>query len=231
MLKRSSDETKTNWNVTILVSFLTLIGSFGGNFLLYKGNSNQTQSAAIQAFMDSQMRVNETQNRKIENLEANLIESMQREETWRQLYINESLENLELRTQISVNTNELEVIKGWMDGMPFEGWAKRKNESGELVLITINERFTATYGLTKTSAIGKTDFELFPEHLAREYVAGDLAVINSGKAKVSTVDYKKPDGTIVKMRHIKWRIDFSDGTYGAAGLVLSNQLFINEARQ
>ncbi|MGE3808039.1 MAG: PAS domain S-box protein, partial [Gemmataceae bacterium] len=51
----------------------------------------------------------------------------------------------------------------------------------EFRLVAVNKPFCAWLGMNETDLLGKSDFDLFPEHLARQYRADDEYVVRSGQ--------------------------------------------------
>lgn len=220
MISRPQDETKTNWNVTILVALLTLISSLGGSFLMFKSDSQNNANTNWQAFANAQIKVNEDLRNELNKVKEEVAEWKRESDSYRRLYNEEVQKRLAVEKILAVNIQESEVVRQWIDNMPYSSWAKKRRPDGDLEIIAINQRFTANYGLTKNEAIGKTDYELHPYELAAQYVADDEEVIRTGKPKLSIVPYEKTNGEVVQMRHIKWRLVWVDGSYGVAGMVI-----------
>lgn len=232
-LDHPHDETRPSWNTTIVIAGLTLVGSIIASSLLYKATTESTVSSATQAFMLTQATEITSLRKELRELrnEVNRELVVYKEEAsrWRLAYIALLEENLtlkqdyaEINAKLSVKINEAEIVRQWMDDMPFEGWAKRFNEDGELIIIALNKRFTESYGLTRDQAIGKTDKELFTQQIADQYLETDYKVITTGVPSVQVDNFIMPDGEVIDIRNIKWRIEFADGTYGSAGMVIKN---------
>lgn len=212
-MDQTGDDTKTNWNVTLLVAALTFAGSMVGNYFVYQSDFNSLESSNLQAFMAAQLEVNNQQSKDIERLKKEA-------DRWRAQFIQISLENMELTAQLRQKINERQIVTRWVEDLPYAAWAKKRNEEGQLEIININERFTSEFGLTKQKAIGFTDFELFDKKLATIYARDDEKVIATGVPLETTVDFAMPNGEVVKMKHVKYRIEFADGEYGVGGIVV-----------
>ncbi|MEE2641170.1 MAG: ATP-binding protein [Planctomycetota bacterium] len=66
-----------------------------------------------------------------------------------------------------------------------------------------NERFFKTLGKTRDACIGKTDFELFPESLAKKYHADDQQVIATGQPVELVEEHVRADGTTIYVQVFK----------------------------
>lgn len=78
-----------------------------------------------------------------------------------------------LRTQLS-------QTKALIDNIPDLVWLK----DAEGHFVTVNEAFSASCGTPSDKISGKTDFEVWPEEMARAYVTDDMEVIRSGVTKI-----------------------------------------------
>ena len=67
----------------------------------------------------------------------------------------------------------------------------RKDIEGRVTFA--NREYCRTIGKTLKDLIGKTDFDLFPEHLARKYREDDARVLQTGQA-LDVVEAHKPPG-------------------------------------
>lgn len=221
------DSSRPSWNTTILIAAVTLVTSIIASTFLYSSNTAATRSEAADSFMISQANEIENLRKELREIRNEIIAYKEGEERWRLAYIDVLMENLKTKQELAEalsdlaeKINEADIVRQWMDDMPFEGWAKRLNKDGALVIIALNKSFTETYGLSWEEAVGKTDKELFSEEIALEYLETDLEVIKTGIPSIQVDHFIMPDGTKVDIRNIKWRIQFADGTYGSAGMVL-----------
>jgi PAS domain S-box-containing protein len=87
----------------------------------------------------------------------------------------EKVKNLQLRQQ------------ALLDNLPFMAWLKDLNGA----YISINKVFKDTFQLPYHQIIGKTDFELWSQDLAKRYTQDDQEVINSGKQKTIEEQFEK----------------------------------------
>ncbi|MGQ0635176.1 MAG: sensor histidine kinase [Planctomycetaceae bacterium] len=72
----------------------------------------------------------------------------------------------------------------------------------------VNRRFLEYAGRTADEVLGKTDFDLFPEELAKKYREGDELVQSTGRLFDDVEVYRKPDGEV---RHIQvWKMPVRD---------------------
>ncbi len=86
---------------------------------------------------------------------------------------------VDLLTRLQDKTDELGVLEALLDGLPFPAWIKQVNEKGKIEIVMINEAYTVHFGLTKSKARGKTNFDLFPHDEAQRYEKNDWLVIES----------------------------------------------------
>jgi PAS domain S-box-containing protein len=68
----------------------------------------------------------------------------------------------------------------------------RKDLSGRFTFV--NSAFCRMLGRSREHLIGRTDFDLFPEHLARKYIADDRRVMDTGTVFEETEYNVTPDG-------------------------------------
>ncbi len=80
-----------------------------------------------------------------------------------------------------------------MNSIPFPIWLKDKDSH----ILAANEAYAEMAGVTDTKLLeGKTDFDLFPHHLAEGYVEDDLKVIESGDKLNLAERIKGEDGVV-----------------------------------
>lgn len=211
-----------NLSTAILLGFMTFLSAALGSILVYKASINTDKITVRSMLLEGQAREIEALRKELRELRVEIHNLKLEEDKWRMMYVDVVLADLELRKEFATAITEQEVVQQWMDDMPFAGWAKGFDDSGKLAILTINKAFTRNYGLTREEAVGKYDSDLFPEKLATQYVDDDMKVIQSGVPSVQVNDYQLPDGTVVKMRNIKWRITLQNGTVGVAGMVIQN---------
>jgi len=83
---------------------------------------------------------------------------------------------------------ELQTILNVIPVMIFQ-----KNKDGKT--IRTNQAFDNMIGLSKEEIIGKTTYELFPEH-GKDMMKDDQEVMESGKPKLDIIEhYDSPEGT------------------------------------
>jgi len=57
-----------------------------------------------------------------------------------------------------------------------------------------NKYYLELHGLSLDEVVGKTDFDLFPESLAKKYTADDAAILKTGTAMQDVEEYQLPNG-------------------------------------
>lgn len=78
-------------------------------------------------------------------------------------------------TQLASDASAL--ARTLLDHLPYMVWLK--NADG--VFLAVNEVFARAAGRTREQVLGRTDFDLWPEELARRYVLDDQSVIATGR--------------------------------------------------
>ena len=96
-----------------------------------------------------------------------------------------------------------------LDNLPMMAWLKDTESRLEM----INEPYAVACGHTVDECIGKTDLDLFPEEMAKGYMADDLEVCRSGQKKQTEEKINTPDG-------IKWHLTYKTPIYDEHGLVI-----------
>jgi PAS domain S-box-containing protein len=85
----------------------------------------------------------------------------------------------------------------------------RKDREGRITFG--NGRYCQALGRPLHDLLGKTDFDLFPEHLARKYVQDDEMVMRTGNALEAIEAHHLPDGSNIFVQVIKSPIYDADG--------------------
>lgn len=84
----------------------------------------------------------------------------------------------------------------------------RKDLEGRVTFA--NRQYCATIGKPLKELIGKNDFDLFPEHLARKYREDDARVLQTGKTLDVVEAHKPPGKGVIYVRVVKSPIFDSD---------------------
>ena len=84
----------------------------------------------------------------------------------------------------------------------------RKDLEGRVTFA--NRQYCATMGKPLKELIGKTDFDLFPEHLARKYREDDARVVQTGKTLDVVEAHKPPGKDVIYVRVVKSPVHDSD---------------------
>jgi PAS domain S-box-containing protein len=93
----------------------------------------------------------------------------------------------------------------------------RKDRLGRITFA--NQRYCNLLGVTLEELIGKTDFDLFPEALARKYIGDDRRVLDSGKPLELVEEHCPPEGGKLYVQVIKTPIlDANGKIIGTQGL-------------
>ena len=109
----------------------------------------------------------------------------------------------------TVNAKLLLRQRAILDNLPMMAWLKNTESRLEM----INEPYAKACGLTVDECIGKTDLDLFPEEMAKGYMADDHAVCVSGLKKRVEEAISTPDG-------IKWHVTYKTPLFDENGLIV-----------
>jgi two-component system, NtrC family, sensor kinase len=85
----------------------------------------------------------------------------------------------------------------------------RKDRQGRFTYV--NQRLCATLKLPREQIIGKTDFDLFPKHLAEKYRQDDAQVLETGTALEAVETHQTPDGRTLYVQIVKTPITDARG--------------------
>ena len=99
--------------------------------------------------------------------------------------------------------------RAMLDNLPMMAWLKDTESRLEMV----NEPFAKTCGRSIEECIGKTDLDLFPEEMAKGYMADDLEVCRSGQKKQVEEAITTPDGD-------KWHLTYKAPIFDEHGQVI-----------
>ncbi len=82
-----------------------------------------------------------------------------------------------------------------------------------------NKRFCDTLGKPLAEILGRTDFDFFPEELARKYQQDDRRVMEQRETFETVEEHQKPDGSKLHVQLIKTPLyDFSGNVIGVQGM-------------
>ena len=85
-----------------------------------------------------------------------------------------AIENQSLMDELLKIKHQQEAI---LSNIPDMAWLKDR----ESIYIAVNEPFGKSCGFSPSDIVGKNDLELWPEDLAKQYIADDMEVIKTGK--------------------------------------------------
>lgn len=101
-----------------------------------------------------------------------------------------------------------------LDNLPMMAWLKDTDSRLEM----INEPYAKTCGHTVDACIGKTDLDLFPEDMAKGYMADDRAVCSSGLKKQVEEWISTPEGIRCHLTYKTPVYDEHGQVIGTAGI-------------
>ncbi len=96
-----------------------------------------------------------------------------------------------------------------LDNLPMMAWLKDTESRLEM----INQPYAEACGHAIDECIGKTDLDLFPEEMAKGFIADDREVCTSGRKKQAEEKISSPDG-------IKWHLTYKTPIYDEQGMVI-----------
>ncbi|MDB6131005.1 MAG: putative sensor protein [Verrucomicrobiales bacterium] len=73
-----------------------------------------------------------------------------------------------------------------------------------------NKRFCETMGRTHDEILGRTDFDFFPEEMARKYQKDDRTIMEQGKSLEVIEEHRPPGGEVIYVQTVKTPI-YADG--------------------
>ena len=119
-------------------------------------------------------------------------------------------EDITDRKQVeTVNKRLLLRQRAILDNLPMMAWLKDTESRLEM----INEPYAKACGHAVDACIGKTDLDLFPEEMAKGYMADDRDVCISGLKKQAEESIVTPNG-------IKWHLTYKTPIYDEQGLII-----------
>lgn len=107
-----------------------------------------------------------------------------------------------------------ERFRAFMDNSPAIAWAK--DEQGRVVYL--NRAYEKRFGVRLEDWRGKTDFELWPQRIARTFRQSDLAVLRAGQTREMVDKVTDPDGTDSFWWNFKFPFQDSSGRRYVGGI-------------
>ena len=109
-----------------------------------------------------------------------------------------------------------ERFRLFMTHSPTIAWVKDDEGRHEYLSKTFEERF----GVSLEQWRGKTDAEVWPAEVARQFRTNDLAVLRTGKAQVFMEETRNPDGAVCHWLNSKFSFRDGSGKRFVAGIGL-----------
>jgi len=105
-------------------------------------------------------------------------------------------------------------LRALLDTFPFMVWMKDKQNR----FLATNAMFAETAAVaTHLELRGKTDFDFFPEEMAQGYVADDIEVLKTGKAKTVLEKIQKKNGEYYWAETFKSPVEIDGQVIGTVG--------------
>lgn len=198
------EENRDKTNLVSLISyFLNFISLIAVGYLSFISNKDTVHTTALS---DSYLQINSQSNQII---------------TLRELVVALQREIIELESRLSVKVDEKSIVSKFLDRVPFPVWMKRYDEvTKEFIMNTMNDSYTAYYGITRSSYIGKTDFDVHSYDNAALYYKNDLAALNSNDSIVTNELVTMPNGEKVEIRVHKWVVTIDNVRYVLGSSIL-----------
>ena len=109
-----------------------------------------------------------------------------------------SIEIDKLKISVSNLQNKIILLESTTNEMPFPMWLKDR----DLVMLSVNTKYSEVFGVSADQYVGKTDFEVWDEKTAQEFRTNDERVLFGGLVFYGTenvtVNGKKIDLLVVK---------------------------------
>jgi PAS domain S-box-containing protein len=106
-------------------------------------------------------------------------------------------------------------LKAILNNIPDIAWLK----DSESRFVAVNEPFGEACGIKPEELVGKTDLDIWPEHLARRYRADDKEVISSGRRKLVEEPFEDSTGKQTWIETIKTPVyDDAGNIIGTTGI-------------
>lgn len=185
----------------ILAAVAGLFG-FAGAVLGYMGTSQQTDADQIATLYD-----------RIETLEKNVYELQTK--------------NTKLEIELAKKHDAASILREFMDGNPHPFWVKlyrynKQDARPEFRMWHINEAYEDFFDISLGRYIGKTDFQIWPKHIAEGFYKNDIATLQRMAhfcaEETFPPDMQKPDETVTGYV-CKWSTTL-EGNIAIAGQVI-----------
>lgn len=126
---------------------------------------------------------------------------------------------IQLTYDLKVKVNKHKIIEKYLDSLPFPAWVKQQTNDGQFVMIMINDAYVNLFGKSKELYQGKTDFEIWPEDLAKVYHMNDRIVAETFDYHRS-LEYVLIDGRKRQVEVWKFSVRLSETVYGVGGIIV-----------
>jgi len=212
MNKKVSLESK-NYIRDLLIGGLSSVTSLIVAYFMFQGQLKQSDADMVQ-----------TLYAQVQFLQEKLAQ--QQEETVQKMF-EQNAKIVSLQLQLAKKYEQEVILKDYLDAMPYPAWIKIADVDieGQVNLITnwhINGAYEKMFDITNNYYNGKTDFQVWPLDVARQFFENDKAVLNrlAHKCKSETFPDKVFDGrTDITGFVCKWPLEVN-GKPAIAGQVL-----------
>lgn len=196
----------------VFEKILYLLG--GGTFigvLNYFNNRRRENRTDFSAILEAQVKMNEDLRKRLDKEEKYAKDN--REEIFK------------LKTELSQLQFQFNMMESAHSDLPIPFWLK-DTDGKMLALNSAYEReFLLPLGKSRKQYVGNTDFEMWPEDIAREYTMNDLEVYESGGSLFFQETVQKADGENVKYHVIKYTRYVGTIKVGIAGIAIPQKIF------
>ena len=202
-----------NYIRDLLIGGLSSITSLAVAYFMFQGQLKQSDADMVQ-----------TLYKQVQYLQERMA---QQQETMQEKLFAQQAQIVSLKLQLSEKYEHTSILKEYLDAMPYPAWIKVADttDNGVIKVITnwhINDAYEKFFGITNEFYNGKTDFEVWPNEVARQFFANDTAVLLrlTNKCKSETFPNKVFDGTKDLTGYVcKWPLQV-EGRPAIAGQVL-----------
>ena len=126
---------------------------------------------------------------------------------------------VELERRLTELTQTVMLMESAHQDLPLPQWLKDRNG----IMLAFNQSYEETFlvpiGVTKNEYIGRSDYDIWPEEIAKQYAINDRKVLLSRVVWEGEEDVQTPDG-VGKWRVIKYPRFSGNILIGIAGIAI-----------
>lgn len=160
-------------------------------------------------------------SKQIETYQKRLADTQSRLDSEEKDRIKAEIRAIEMSFEIKRKVTESDIIERYIDSLPFPAWIKRQERDGDIVMVMINRAYEIKYDIKKARYEGKTDAQVWPRDLAKNFEKNDRLVLES-KGYHRSNEKVIEDGKTKTVEVWKFSLEFQDGSFGIGGLIVED---------